>query len=51
MVRNIIFYDVKLWDDSIMWNVCPYEKDNILIDAMEYFKYENKDVIFKARWW
>jgi len=51
MVRDSLFKDVKLWDDTVMWNVCPYEKDTMLVDAMKYFKYQSKDEIFKARWW
>ena len=51
MVRDILFKDVKLWDDSVMWNICPYENETLLVDAMKYFKYIDKDVIFKAKWW
>jgi len=51
MVRDQLYKNVKVFDDSVMWNVCPYEKETLLDDAMEYFEYQSKDVIFKARWW
>ena len=51
MVRDSISKSVKIWDDSVMWNICPYEKETLLEDAMEYFEYRSRDVIFKARWW
>ena len=51
MVRDQLYKNVKVFDDSVMWNVCPYEKETLLDDAMEYFEYQSKDVLFKARWW
>lgn len=51
MVRDSMFKSVKIWDGSVMWNICPYEKETLLEDAMDYFEYGTRDVIFKARWW
>lgn len=51
MVRDVLFKDIKLWDDSVMWNICPHEKDSLLVDAMIYFNSEKENVIFKTKWW
>ena len=51
MVRDHLYKNVKVFDESVMWNICPYEKDTLLADVMQYFEYENKDVLWKARWW
>ena len=51
MVRSHLYKNVKVFDDSVMWNICPYDKDTLLADVMEYFEYQDKDVVWKARWW
>ena len=34
MVRDQLYKNVKVFDDSVMWNICPYEKETLLDDAM-----------------